>query len=307
MGGGWILMVISSPVLNALRRSFRSLGMEGAESAQPRWSQIAMEVPSSAGSNDYGWLVALPGMVEWVGERQIKNIEEYSFSIKNKDFEATVGVPRNAIEDDTVGNYAPMFRAFGESVAYSPDELVFALLPSGFTEKAYDGKTFFATDHKVGKGVVSNKGTGKLTAARFEEALATMQKVKKENDQPLRAFMGEGDRAPLLVVGPSMRATAQKIVGSKTSGTNEDNPNYMAAKIMVIPEITDDAWFLLDVSKQVKPFILQRRKQPEFVALDNPDDSNVFHKKQFQYGWDDRKNAGYAFWQFAYGSTGTAA
>lgn len=300
-------MLITTANLDALRKSFRTLSMEGAESAQPRWNMIAMEVPSGAASNDYGWLAEMPGMIEWVGERQVKNLSEYSFTIKNKDFESTVGVPRNAIQDDTLGVFAPRFKALGEAVAYSPDEIVFALLPSGFTEKAYDGKTFFATDHKVGKVTVSNKGTGKLTEARFESALADMQKQKKENNQPLRAFMGEGDRAPLLVVGPSGRATASKIVGSKLVNGGDDNPNYMAAKVMVIPEITDDAWFLLDVSRQVKPFILQRRQAPIFVAMEDPNDENVFTKKLYRYGYDDRKNAGYAFWQYAYGSDGSVA
>ncbi len=300
-------MKISSETLNVLRKSFRALSMEGSESAQPRWAQLAMLVPSSTSSNDYGWIEGLPGMREWIGEREIKNFKEKSFTIKNKSFESTIGVNREDIEDDNLGTYSPMFRAFGEAVAYSPDEIVFALLLLGFTEKAYDGKEFFATNHKVGKKTYSNKATTKLNAARFESALADMQSVTMENGQPLRAFMGEGDRAPLLVVGPKTRATAQKLVGSKTVNGGDDNPNYGAARIMVIPEITDDAWYLLDVSRQVKPFILQRRKEPEFVSLDNPDDANVFHKKEYQYGWDDRKAAGFAFWQFAYGSTGADA
>jgi phage major head subunit gpT-like protein len=298
-------MVITSAVLNGLRRTFHTLSMEGMDGAQPRWMSIAMLVPSSNQSNDYGWLEALPGMVEWLGDRAIKNLKEKSYTIVNKDYEATIAVPRNAVEDETLGIYSTMFRAFGEAVAYSPDEIVFALLVGGFTAKGYDDQTFFSTTHKVGKVNVSNKGTGKLTAIRFEDALASMQSIKKENGQPLRAFMGEGDRAPMLVVGPKSRAKASAIVGSKTVSGGDDNPNYGAAKIMVIPEITDDSWFLLDTSRQVKPFILQRRKEPTFVALDNPDDANVFNKKEFQYGWDDRKNAGYAFWQFAYGSDGS--
>ncbi len=300
-------MIISSVTLNGLRRSFNSLSMEGMEGAQPRWQSIAMLVPSSNESNSYGWLEQLPGMIEWLGDRAVKNLKEKSYTILNKDYEATIAVGRNNIQDDNLGMYSAMFRAFGEAVAYSPDEIVFALLVNGFVEKAYDDLPFFATNHKVNKVNVSNKGTGKLTAVRFEGALADMQSQKKENGQPLRAFMGEGDRAPMLVVGPKSRAKASAIVGSKTVSGGDDNPNYGAAKIMVIPEITDDAWFLLDVSRQAKPFILQRRTEPTFVALDNPDDTNVFNKKQFLYGWDDRKNAGYAFWQFAYGSDGSVA
>jgi phage major head subunit gpT-like protein len=300
-------MNINSENLNAARKGFKALSTMGAESARPRWNLIAMEVPSSSAANDYGWLADVPGMREWVGERQIKNFSEYSFTIKNKPFELTVAVKREDMDDDNLGVYAPRFRALGESVAYSPDELVFALLVDGFTKKAYDGKNFFATDHKVGKLTVSNKGTGKLTPVRFESALADMQSQKKESGQPLNAFMGEGDRAPLLVVGPKNRATAKKIVMSEKVDGGDDNPNYGAARVMIVAEITDDSWFLLDTSREVKPFILQRRKQPEFIALDNPDDANVFNKNEYQYGWDDRKNVGYAFWQYAYGSDGSVA
>jgi phage major head subunit gpT-like protein len=64
-------------------------------------------------------------------------------------------------------------------------------------------------------------------------------------------------------------------------------------------------WFLLDVSKVLKPLIWQLRKAGQFVSLDNPNDANVFNKKEYQYGWDGRGNAGYGFWQFAWGSKQT--
>jgi phage major head subunit gpT-like protein len=64
-------------------------------------------------------------------------------------------------------------------------------------------------------------------------------------------------------------------------------------------------WFLLDVSKVLKPVIWQLRKSGQFVALDSPTDENVFNKKEFLYGWDGRGNAGYGLWQFAWGSKQT--
>lgn len=65
------------------------------------------------------------------------------------------------------------------------------------------------------------------------------------------------------------------------------------------------AWYLLDCSRPIKPIILQVRKRPEFVAMDRPDDENVFMRKKFRYGVDDRKNVGYGLWQLAYGSKQT--
>ena len=64
-------------------------------------------------------------------------------------------------------------------------------------------------------------------------------------------------------------------------------------------------WFLLDLSRFIKPMILQTRRTPRFVALDNPTDQNVFMRDKFVYGVDDRKNVGFALWQLAYGSKDT--
>ena len=64
-------------------------------------------------------------------------------------------------------------------------------------------------------------------------------------------------------------------------------------------------WFLLDVSRAIKPILLQKRKDFQFTALDKLDDQNVFMNKEFIYGSDARANTGYGFWQMAYGSQQT--
>lgn len=61
-------------------------------------------------------------------------------------------------------------------------------------------------------------------------------------------------------------------------------------------------WYLFDVSREIKPFVFQNRRAPEFVGMDKPDDLNVFMKKKFLYGVDRRDNAGYGLWQLAYAS-----
>lgn len=64
-------------------------------------------------------------------------------------------------------------------------------------------------------------------------------------------------------------------------------------------------WYLADLSRPIKPIILQMRKTPQFVAMDKPDDENAFMRKKYRYGVDDRKNVGYGLWQLAYGSKQT--
>ncbi|WP_420132614.1 Mu-like prophage major head subunit gpT family protein [Rhodopseudomonas sp.] len=64
-------------------------------------------------------------------------------------------------------------------------------------------------------------------------------------------------------------------------------------------------WFLLCTKRTLKPIILQKRKDFEFVSMDKLDDENVFRNKEFVYGADARGNTGFGFWQFAWGSKQT--
>lgn len=61
-------------------------------------------------------------------------------------------------------------------------------------------------------------------------------------------------------------------------------------------------WFLIDASRVLKPIILQKRRDFQFVAKDALTDDNVFTRKEFVYGSDSRGNVGFGFWQFAWGS-----
>ncbi len=64
-------------------------------------------------------------------------------------------------------------------------------------------------------------------------------------------------------------------------------------------------WFLLDVSRPIRPLILQVRKDFEFVSMTRTDDDHVFKNKEFLYGADARMNVGFGFWQMAWGSKQT--
>lgn len=61
-------------------------------------------------------------------------------------------------------------------------------------------------------------------------------------------------------------------------------------------------WFLLDLSRMIKPIIFQNRRDYMLRAMDNMDDEHVFTYDKFRYGVDARCNVGYGLWQLAYGS-----
>lgn len=142
-------MIINKGNLTALFVAFKAAFAVGLGQAAPQLDQIATTVPSSTSAEEYGWLGAFPNMREWLGDRVINGMATHGYTIRNRSFEMTVGVPRPAIEDDQYGIYSPMMSEMGRAAAAHPDQLGFQLLKNGAATLCYDGQNFFDTDHPV--------------------------------------------------------------------------------------------------------------------------------------------------------------
>ncbi|HDI6128473.1 TPA: Mu-like prophage major head subunit gpT family protein, partial [Escherichia coli] len=245
-----------------------------------------------------------PKMREWVGDKNVKSLEAFNYTIRNKDWEATVEVDRNDIEDDQIMGYALQARDAGQSAAELPADIVASLINNGFTSPCYDGQMFFDTDHLVAGKSVSNKGTKKLKVGSLAEAKASygaartaMRSLKDDEGASLRI------RPNLLVVPPALEDDANYLMTAEKFPDGTPNPYRNTAEVLVMPELTSDsAWFLFDTSRSVKPLIFQQRKKPVFVEQTDYNSDNVFMRKKFRFGAEARCNGGYGFWQMAFGS-----
>lgn len=220
---------VTAAFLAAMFENFNVLFNKGWEGYQSIAEKVCMAVPSKGEQENYAWLGQIPNMKEWASERTIEALAAYAYSLKNVNYEVTVGVDRNNIEDDRLGTYAPLVQELGRSARAHADYLLATAMAAGWTASCYDGKYYFATDHPVesmagATGTQANSGGGASTA-----------------------------------------------------------------------------WYLLDLSRAIRPFILQRRKEAEFVAMDQATDEVVFTNRMFRYGVDDRKAVGYGLYQFAWG------
>lgn len=292
-------MVVNQANLHGLTVGYSTAFNKSFETTQPNYQKVATIVPSTTGEQDYKWLGQMPGMREWIGEREIQALLAYDYSIKNKKFEMTVGVPREDIEDDKYGVYAPLFSNMGESAALHPDELVFGAMMDGFKKKCYDGLPFFDAAHKVGDTAYSNRSDKKLARESYMEARSSIMSIRGDKGKSLKLV------PDLLVVSPAQEEMARLILEADTiNGTT--NVLKGTAKIHVEPMLAENPsyWFLLCTNRFLKPFIYQIRKKIKFVSLTKETDENVFMLDEFVYGADGRSNAGYGFWQMAYGSTG---
>lgn len=141
------MAIVTPALLTALFTGFKQNFEQGKSEASPQYTKIATVIKSNSKSNTYGWLGKFPSLQKWVGDRNLQSMKAHAYSIVNDDYEATVAVDRNDIEDDEIGIYAPMMQEAGRSAEIHPDEMCFPLLSAGFTELCYDGQNFFDTDH----------------------------------------------------------------------------------------------------------------------------------------------------------------
>lgn len=143
-------MIINDAAIDLAFRGFKAVYTDAYNTTPVAWDKIAMQVPSSARSESYGWLGQFPKMREWVdGERQLKQLEAHGFTIQNRKFESTVTVGRDDFEDDRLGVFKPLIAEMGHTARQHPEELVFGLLAKGFTETCYDGQHFFDAEHPI--------------------------------------------------------------------------------------------------------------------------------------------------------------
>lgn len=304
------MAINTNQTLNLLRTTVRGEFKNAFASANANsvYKKLVTEIPSSTKSNTYGWLSKFPQLHKWVGDRVVKDMSESSYQIMNEKYEATLGVPREDIEDDNLAQYSTIARSMGEEANAFLDREVAKLINQGFENTCYDGQHFFDDEHPVypnadgtGKAALvsniykktasdngtpwfllslnkelkpfilqnrtsmemdaitehqnetvfmkdqylygiryrGNRGYGlwqqavaskaELNAESFEAALTQMMSFKRDGGDPM------GITPTALLVPPSLRSAAKKVIDRLTLENGEGNINYKAVEIIVDP------------------------------------------------------------------------
>jgi phage major head subunit gpT-like protein len=305
-------MLINKNTLSELFRNIKTTFQKTFDSTESEWQKIAMKVTSSGSETKYTWLDRFPRMRKWVGDKVVKALRAHSYTVVNDDWEATVDVDRNDLEDDQLGGISVQAQSAGESAKMLPEEIVDDLVNGMFTNKCYDGQFFIDTDHPVidesgAEQSVSNKGTVALSIATqalakasYGVARTAMRKFTDDEGRPLKV------RPNILLVGPALEDTARSLMTADRLEDGKPNPYKGTAEVVVWDGWTSDtAWALLDARKITKPFIYQERKAPVLVSQVDMNADDVFTRRKYKFGAEARAAGGYGFWQLAWASTGT--
>jgi phage major head subunit gpT-like protein len=277
------------------------MGFEGVDSI---YEKVCMTITSDKDEEKYPFLGATAGLREWKTERQHKDIAEYSFTIVNKDYEDTISVSRNAIDDNQYKQYFTQALSMGAEVARSYDVIFAAHVEAGTSTTCYDGQYFFDTDHSSkNSGTQSNYDNSiALSATNAKTAITAMQSFK--DDQGV--VMGANPTHVMVPTGLGFTAMEVFNPAPLSAGATEPDEKVLSGWLQVIvnPYMTTNAtpsisnWILLDLSKPVKPFVFQNRKPATFEVMDSGDDA--FERNIIKYGVHARFAYGYGEWRYAY-------
>lgn len=294
-------MIINKAVLTAMSKGFSKLFNDAFGKVETSYRTIATVIENVKSMTvSYAWLGDTPKMREWLGDRVLKDLKAFGYTITKKDWESTIEVARDDIEYDQLGIVKPRIEQMAHDSETHYDEILYDMIEAN--GDCYDGKPFFDATHDIGGSAFSNLGTKALTQASFLGARKEMRGLVSDTGKSLKI------KPRLLIVPPELEEMAIIILKADRVNGGDTNTTKDMAEYLVVDDLTDaTAWYLLDVSKPIKPFIVQKNKAPKFTAMDSENDENAFMRKKYRYGVDSQDNVGFGLWQLAYKSTGTVA
>jgi phage major head subunit gpT-like protein len=277
---------------------------EGMESYVPFYPGVCSVRPSDGADEQYALLGAVPGVREWLGDRQFGKLRAADFTIKNKEWEWSLEIDRVNIEDDRLSIYGDPLAEGGIEAAAHPDQLLFELLVAGEASACFDGQYFFDTDHAWGdSGTQSNDltyaaATGTTPTedefrGAYHQARAAMLGFKRDNGKPYIRPTIKPLTGLQLWVPPTMQEIATKALYKDLIASGETNIVLDKPLIIPISALTDATkFYLINPTGMMRPFVFQARRpvQRQMKGMDDRELKNV------KFMTDARYNLGYGAW-----------
>jgi phage major head subunit gpT-like protein len=289
------MALVSSDFLQALLTGYQSIFLNAFTEADKKaaWKALCMEVNSTGDKEGYNWLESVPSISEWKDMRQVAGLSAQAYEVVNKNYEGTIAVDRNTLEDDKYQMIAPRVRQLATRAANHPAKLIYQLLNAGAATKTYDGLNFFADTRSFDdSGNIDNVIEGAYAASAELIRAGILAAVVR-----MRGFCdNRGEFLDLvpdtIICSPVMEIAVRNALLPSVVGAARPEAELIK-NIIVSPWLTSGAtaghdYILACTSNELKPMLFQIRKAPEFVAMDKPDSEKVFMQRLIHYGIDGR-------------------
>lgn len=296
------------------------------------WATYTSVIPSDTLTEKFDFSDQLGTMIEFLDERQRRDFGLRTYQMSARKWELTIDVKRDEIADDQLGLIRRRVESLAARSAIHKDVLsarqLNEALAGGSTEfgTCFDGQPFFSNSHTWANSeyttaqdnLRSGTNTGKLTAAyaaaNLKDAINTMQLYKDNTGEiigatPTHLMCSPADQWDLRQLLNSQALVMAIDLGNSLADSaiverGQMNPLNGQLQLIVNPRLTTGCGILMDLSKQLKPFLLQDREPLEFSALEGESDTG-FNREVYSYGTRARYNYGYGPWWLAIGFDGT--
>lgn len=297
-------MTLNTAKAQVVMRDITAKFDNAVKAANPFYTKVCTINPSNGTDEKYAFLGNMPGVSEWKGDRQFKQLASADFTITNKHWESSLLVSKNDIKDDRLGMYGPLVEDLAAEATYHPDELWFETLVAGKSTACFDGQYFFDTDHVWGdSGTQSNDLTYDATShtavtvaefkAAYHQAREAMLNFKRNNGKFFRRPVVEGMGQLMIVVPTELEVVAKEAINALLTGGGDTNIVLDAPQIVVSPHLTSAVeWYLFNLGDPMKPFVFQARE-----ALSRQSTGiNDLETKDVKFMTEARYNLGYLAW-----------
>jgi phage major head subunit gpT-like protein len=113
---------------------------------------------------------------------------------------------------------------------------------------------------------------------------------------------------PTHIIAPSaLEGPIDQLFNQNVNANGSSNTLFGAVQAIIDPRLdafSTTAWWLVDLSKSRKPFIVNDREGVSFTAQNRLEDDSVFEENVVRFGGKARFNVGYADWHLIFGSDG---
>jgi phage major head subunit gpT-like protein len=187
-----------------------TLGMNTVQ-AQMILPKLATKLSSKSKKEFHSWMKQLPQMREWIGDRQLANLDVDALTVTNRKFESSLTIDREDFEDarDWVAfdGFRNVSRIMGGDAALAQDRiLIDTLLGAATIGKWSDGDYYASVSRTFGTNPLLNYVTTAYDAAgaALSAAYSTITSYIGHNGKPL--FI----RPRYILHGPSLRVKVQQ-------------------------------------------------------------------------------------------------
>lgn len=272
------------------------------------WQQFVMTVPSDKESEKHRWLGGLPQMREFGTGRMAKGLRSESYDVVNRKYESTIEWDRDEIADDQTGQIRMRIRQMADAAQRHKSYLLSLLFANGGSAGfvAYDGKTFFATDHVSGdSGTQDNALTATAAAATkttseckvaLQAAIAAGMSYKDDQGEPLN----EAATGVVVVTPPSLFFPMSEAVSAAQVSATNNVLTKLNVEVLTFSRLTlgTDFFTCFLGDSDSMPFMFQEREKLEFKALEADGDSDgAFMRDKGTAGCRARYAMAYGYWQ----------